>query len=297
MSRTVKIPNDGMNPFVVIHNGIKYVYKPGETVTVPDGVALEIEEHERWDEKYFPEEPPRIHAQPDLSQNDPTAADYVKNRTHYEETTVVNEPLNITWDGNTEGLLCVDGCLYKVSDIVLTDEQLKTITETRHSGNVITYGNWEDWVASGCVTEDGAYLDSAYIRKAGATIDGATFPETGIYLFNGGDGGDYTASITTTEPVEYTKTVVHKLDKKFLPKATTLYVVDSRLYHDEECTRKVSAAELDDMIFFGGVLLNEDGYLYFPFVYEYDAKYGSAISYTTYEDGIHHALTLEVDNT
>lgn len=52
MSKKVTIPTDGGNPFVVILGGIKYVYKPGETVDVPDGVALEIEEWERWRDKY-----------------------------------------------------------------------------------------------------------------------------------------------------------------------------------------------------------------------------------------------------
>ena len=52
MSKKVTIPTDGGNPFVIIHNGIKYIYSPGETVTVSDGVALEIEEWKRWREKY-----------------------------------------------------------------------------------------------------------------------------------------------------------------------------------------------------------------------------------------------------
>ena len=47
MSKKVTIPNDGMKPFVVMHNGEKYVYAPGQTVDVPDGVALEIEEYKR----------------------------------------------------------------------------------------------------------------------------------------------------------------------------------------------------------------------------------------------------------
>ena len=47
MSKKVTIPNDGMKPFVVMHNGEKYVYAPGETIDVPDGVALEIEEYKR----------------------------------------------------------------------------------------------------------------------------------------------------------------------------------------------------------------------------------------------------------
>lgn len=58
MSKIVTIPTGGGNPFVVILGGIKYVYKPGETVEVPDGVALEIEEWERWHKKYYGENVP-----------------------------------------------------------------------------------------------------------------------------------------------------------------------------------------------------------------------------------------------
>ena len=53
MSKKVTIPTDGGNPFVVIHNGIEYIFHPGEIVNVPDGVALEIEEYKRWREKYW----------------------------------------------------------------------------------------------------------------------------------------------------------------------------------------------------------------------------------------------------
>ena len=44
MSKIVTIPY-GMNPFVVLFNGDYYTYTPGETVEVPDGVAVEIEEY------------------------------------------------------------------------------------------------------------------------------------------------------------------------------------------------------------------------------------------------------------
>lgn len=85
MSKTVTIPTGGGNPFVVILGGVKYVYKPGETVEVPDGVALEIEEWERWHKKYYGENEPPFGAQPDWNQNDENAPDYVKNRTHWED--------------------------------------------------------------------------------------------------------------------------------------------------------------------------------------------------------------------
>ena len=56
MSKNVTIPTDQGRPFVVIYNGIKYVFTPGETVEVPQGIALVIEECGRWTNKYLPPE-------------------------------------------------------------------------------------------------------------------------------------------------------------------------------------------------------------------------------------------------
>lgn len=172
------------------------------------------------DEKYIPSSIARVSdiVQPDFSQSDSEAPDYVKGRTHYEETTVVNEPLNITWDGNTEGLLRVNSIYYKISDLVLTDEQIKSITYTDSSGTTIVVANsWNMMVNMGTAHEGGASLGTYcyVVKKDGAVIEGKTFNEAGIYFVS--FGGVYVTSLTTTEPVEQTKTVVHKLDKKFLP--------------------------------------------------------------------------------
>ena len=56
MSKNVTIPTNQGRPFVVIYNGIKYVFTPGETVEVPQGIALVIEECGRWTDKYLPPE-------------------------------------------------------------------------------------------------------------------------------------------------------------------------------------------------------------------------------------------------
>lgn len=71
-----------------------------------------------------PDNPSGASVQPDWSQNDPTAPDYVKNRTHWKETFPP-----IEWDGSTEGRDSFDatvlgfGMFYKVSDEVWTKEQ------------------------------------------------------------------------------------------------------------------------------------------------------------------------------
>jgi hypothetical protein len=136
-----------------------------------------------------------------------------------EEATVVNEPLNITWDGNTDGLVSVGGMYWKISDAVLTDDQLKLCTLTMNDASVTEMGeSWDFLAGMGHIsaTEDYTQISVvlACVRKAGVTIGDFTFPEVGCYasVFN----EKYITSITTTEPIEQTKTVVKKIDEKYL---------------------------------------------------------------------------------
>lgn len=130
-----------------------------------------------------------------------------------EEIKVVNEPLNITWDGNTEGLVSSsDGWLWKISDAVLTNEQIKSATITAGSESVSLSNVWEQLI----VGEDVVCAEGfAFCRKSGASDGYSTYPEAGIYSIS--KDGAFVSSITTTEPVEQTKTVVKPIDEKYLP--------------------------------------------------------------------------------
>lgn len=136
----------------------------------------------------------------------------------YEEEKVVKEPLNITWDGNTEGLVSVIDMFFKVSDAVLTDEQIKSGTVTIGTEPFSIASMWDEAPEGGISDELVMPCEFvAFVRKAGATYRGAMeFPECGVYLIRY-DENTYASSLTTTEPVEHTKTVAHKLDPKFLP--------------------------------------------------------------------------------
>ena len=178
--------------------------------------------------------------QADMAQNDSAAPDYVKNRTHYESKEDVNELLNIAWDGNIEGLTIgtsgeytydnVNGIytFYKVSDTVLTDEQIKLVT--RHISITNEYGTsehhhligdlWQSIVDEGNVTDSFVYADYVLFVKSPSS----DYNECGIYFakvkeFSGSEQvlDAVTTSITTDEPIEYTKTVAHKLNEKFIP--------------------------------------------------------------------------------
>lgn len=146
----------------------------------------------------------------------------LEDKPFYEETKVVNEPLNITWDGNKEGLLCAADLYYKVSDLILTEEQLINATFRRSYGDSFTVNEWchlgpDDAILS--TGEEGP--DIVIVNSPNADWAGWVFPETGIYFQYWPYGGTfYIESFTTAGPIEYSKTTVKKLDPKFLPDNT-----------------------------------------------------------------------------
>lgn len=136
---------------------------------------------------------------------------YVKNRTHYEET-IHHEAVNITWDGNTDGLVCVGDWLYKVSNLALTDEEIKSTAVNSVFGYFDLGEYWENCSVSEEIVAclDGLLL---FVRKEGAIFYEYTFPEVGVYV-GVEDGTHAISEITIQESYE---TVVHKLDKQYLP--------------------------------------------------------------------------------
>ena len=170
---------------------------------------------------------------------------YVKNRTHYEETAVVNEPIVISWDGNTEGLTNPNGSvLYKVSDLILSNDQLNTTTITLNDGTEYIVGAMLDQCY---ITEDIAMIGefAAFVRKSDVTAFGMTFPESGLYFVY--FDGFYTSSLSTTEPIEHTKTIVHTIDKKYLPAGIGSggVFVANIVYSDPGYTTNVTSEELN----------------------------------------------------
>jgi hypothetical protein len=188
MSKTVTIPTDGGNPFVVILGGVKYVYKPGETVEVPDGVALEIEEWERWHEKYYGENVPPFGAGgggADWNQNDPNAADYVKNRPFYsiDEWGVVAKEQTVQINEEAYADLVV------VSAMISEDETyIVTLNGTRYECVAWWYDGW-----SAMMLGNGAFADA---EGMGEDVPFAIvfYPENDIAYFYA-EEGTYTISI------------------------------------------------------------------------------------------------------
>ncbi len=200
-------------------------------------------------------------------------AGYVKNRTHYEETAVVNEPLNITWDGDTEGLTVVDYVdedgeyffgYYKVSDAVLTDEQLMTSKYTFIESDEIREEKiadlWDELVSVGNVTAEYTNAYGVLVVK----VPCEKYPECGIYFSKDwyDDGSyNYTESFATTESLEHTKTIVHKIKKKFLPDeaiARSTFIVE--IYYDENgyLTSSKTTQEIEDAYRKGQVVMADN---------------------------------------
>lgn len=113
-------------------------------------------------------------------------------------------PVSITWNGDTAGKTCVTfpgGVLCKLSDLVCTDEVIKTATITVLAGTeTIPYSMSEMWesLPDTYKTEGVTYLEiAAFVRQAGTQFGDIVFPETGVYLIKGETGGGfYTNSVT-----------------------------------------------------------------------------------------------------
>jgi hypothetical protein len=152
--------------------------------------------------------------QPDWNQNDETAADYVKNRTHYEE----GSQTVIEWDGNTEGRDSIGtgaGTFYKVSDLTPDKTDILGGTFT------VVYNGTTEVVEIGesniDVVDNGLFITGCVIvivESETIVYDDTEiiFPSTGMY-FAVLDNNARISSIT------YGSTTIHPLDEKFIPES------------------------------------------------------------------------------
>ena len=144
----------------------------------------------------------------DWNENDEASPAFIKNRPFYSTYEPV-EGITIEWDGNKEGHVLSEpnGHYIKVSDMVLTDEQLSRMFYTDSDGNVNSFFMGmcsEDISPSG----DGG---PAIVRKVGVSVPGGspdTFPETGVY---------FQSSQRSLYSEAYAAETVYNLDKKYLP--------------------------------------------------------------------------------
>jgi hypothetical protein len=233
----------------------------------------------------------------------------VKNRTHW-----VEEGINLQWDGNKEGR---DVCyfkshaeiyLYKVSDKCFTAAELSNVTvvgsEREDAIELLNKPNdSSENMGFSCVMLGVSGINSSLnpaVISVGAPVnfEGAfVAPSAGTYLADMSDpvwfGYWKNEDGSPWAPVGYIKSVVgeetvHKLDKKFLPDGvggakTIIYAqsYEDYLYHDEDFTKKVSAAELDEMMNGNGVGVIVPGEysrrVCYPVFYSFSDEWGSEL--------------------
>lgn len=159
-----------------------------------------------------------------------------------ETTEVVEAPLLIEWDGNTEGLVSVpvgeNVGFCKVSDIVLADEQIVgcTIVLSNGQSDVMDDATWGSIVSAGYSNERFALFSDLgiVIRTAGLLAElGVTFPETGVYFGRSGDM--YQTSLSNPNVMVETETVTVKpLPVEYLPDGVP-YVAEGLVEILPEC--------------------------------------------------------------
>lgn len=155
----------------------------------------------------------QVSIQPDYSQNDTAAKDYIKNRPGGYDIT--KRDLTIEWDGNTEGRIAVDDRFYLVSS------EVPSITEL-NGGSVTIVGdetyllNDETLVMMSDDTIAGVEGAIIVALKDDAILEDFVFPKSGIYFFRrlnaAGETIMYTSSLTISECVSPVKIPKNYLD-------------------------------------------------------------------------------------
>lgn len=150
-------------------------------------------------------------SKPDWNQNDPTAPDYVKNRTHYAEVKpaviIENQTIDVsdcyaTFEGSKATPL--EGKTYVV-----------TLNGTRYKCVAWWYADWEAIIlGKGSLVTSDCEGFGEDVPFAIELYDG--YSEVYMYLSADCDDGEYTVS------VEGDAEIVHKIAEKYLPAHTNL---------------------------------------------------------------------------
>ena len=131
----------------------------------------------------------------------------------------------IEWDGTTEGKTFIEDLgLYKVSDEILTNDEVRTIVATLGEESVAIGELFYDMLTAGFVNDDFAFLEVVLVvKKPNITIDamGITIAETGVYVSEG---------VT----VSYTKTIgeLVQIEDKYIKYDPKIFEVN--FTHDYE---------------------------------------------------------------
>lgn len=122
------------------------------------------------------------------------------------------EVVTIEWDGNTDGLDAVGGMFYHVSDVILSNEQIKTgFIKDNTDLELPIAPMWDELVGAGLITDDISITEMvAFVRKDNVSLNGAVFGTAGVYFAN--KNGHYA--------MKFTNETIHPISSGFLPIAT-----------------------------------------------------------------------------
>lgn len=170
--------------------------------------------------------------QTDWNQNDATAKDYIKNRPGGYE-----EGFEITWDGDTTGRVKITAegmplAWYKVSDKILTADQIigGTITVIRNgvSQSSVVPSDMIFRSDYGVAVSENAIMISA--KQGIFNIGGynISIPESGIYFASASVGGN-SMSVSS-----FSNLIAHPFDDKYIPNTIARKAeLDSRITEKE----------------------------------------------------------------
>lgn len=199
--------------------------------------------------------------QSDWNQTDSSAADFIKNKPFGDMPTGGD---TLYWDGNTEGLLDWNDGNYKISDTIVTydevgDEALFYIkgyydpATTLHKGDEMFFPGMDGLFVCGVfmfVSESALGVDLG---------DGIAFSEPGIYCATLGE-----TEYSVTFPGYTGFPVTKKIEEKYLPGAVILYVdFEAYLYTTEDTSdtsKRMTVAELREIVLSSRRILVNPGF-------------------------------------
>lgn len=155
---------------------------------------------------------PTVSIQPDWDQNDSTQPDYIRDRTHWVESSGAT----IKWDGNTDGREIIPdsatSAYYKISDTVPDINEVIGGTITYYTPEGVTECSInESMIVTGSDHYSILVNGTAIMHILSITVEGLT---TGIYAFQVVEDGTITFYV---QKLTYGTPTVHPLDEKFIP--------------------------------------------------------------------------------
>lgn len=152
----------------------------------------------------------------------------------------INEgALNITWDGNTDGLVSVNlgdsGVVYKVSDLTPTVDELIGAMASSSSGETMIVSG-DDIMADSDYAVLRGYVPLVVTYKDDVLIQGLTFPEKGTYFRK----GEFDSEVVFTSSLTASNAVV-QIDERFIPKTAAVLGLEESVLGLEESVQNLES--------------------------------------------------------